>query len=71
MWVDFESLIKMDGCKDSLKKLSATKVGEHISSGFAMSTISSFEGIKNKPDIYRGKDCMKRFCECLKVQATG
>ena len=36
-------------------------VGEHILSGFSMSAISSFKKIENKHDVYRGKDCMKKF----------
>ena len=31
-----------------------------------MSTISSFKYIENKCDAYRGKDCMKKFCEFLR-----
>ena len=31
-----------------------------------MSTISSFRSMENKHDVYRGKDCMKKFCESLK-----
>ena len=38
---------------------------KHIPSGFSMSTISSFKNIENKYDVYRGKDCMKKFCEFL------
>ena len=34
-----------------------------------MSTISSFKGIENNHDVYRGKDCMKVFCEYLKEHA--
>ena len=30
-----------------------------------MSTISSFKNIENKHDVYRGKNCMKKFCESL------
>ena len=30
-----------------------------------MATISSFKSIENKHDIWRGKDCMKKFCESL------
>ena len=30
-----------------------------------MSTISSFGNIENKYDLYRGKDCMKKFYESL------
>ena len=42
-----------------------TKVSKHIPSGFSMCTISSFRYKENKHDIYRGKDCMKKFCEYL------
>ena len=28
-------------------------------------TVSSFRRIENKHDVYRGKDCMKKFCEFL------
>ena len=31
-----------------------------------MSTISSFRSIENKHDVYRGKDCMKKFCDFLR-----
>ena len=34
-----------------------------------MSTISSFRTIENKHDVYRGKDCMKKFSEFLREQA--
>ena len=37
--------------------------------GFSMSTISSFRSIENKHDVYRGKDCMKKFCESLREHA--
>ena len=31
-----------------------------------MSTISSFKCIENKHDVYRGKNCMKKFCKYLR-----
>ena len=34
-----------------------------------MSTISTFKIIENKHDVYRGKDCMKKFCESLRKHA--
>ena len=34
-----------------------------------MSTISSFKSIENKHDVYRGKNCMKTFCESLREHA--
>ena len=57
---------KIDGCKNNHENLSATSVVEHIPSAFSMFTISSFKNIKSKNDVYRGKDCMKKFCESLR-----
>ena len=34
-----------------------------------MSIISSFRNIENKHDVYRGKDCIKNFCEILREHA--
>ena len=60
---------KIDECKNNPENLSTTNVSEHIPSGFSMFTISSFRNIENKHDVYRGKDCMKRFCEILREYA--
>ena len=34
-----------------------------------MSATSSFKSTENNHDLYRGKDCMKKFCESLREQA--
>ena len=34
-----------------------------------MSTIFSFRSIENKHDVYRGKDCIKKFCEFVREHA--
>ena len=34
-----------------------------------MSTISSCKSIEKKNDVYRGKDCIKKFCESLREHA--
>ena len=67
IYADLQCLIeKIGGFKNNPEKSStATKVREHISSGFSMSTISSFKSVENKHDAYRGEDCMKKFCESL------
>ena len=36
---------------------------------FSLPTISTFTTIGNKYDVYRGKDCMKKFCEFLRKHA--
>ena len=70
IYADLESLIqKINGCKSNPTKSSTAKLGEHIPSGFSMSTILSFKDTKNKNEVYRGKDYMKKFCECLKKHA--
>ena len=70
IYADLECIIeKIDGCKNNPEILSTTKVSEHMPSGFSMSTISSFRSIGNKHDVYRGKDCMKKFCEFLREHA--
>ena len=51
------------------EKPSTAKVGGHISSAFSMSAISLFECIKNEHGVYRGNDCMKKFCRSLREHA--
>ena len=71
IYVDLECIIeKIDGCKNNPENSSKIKVSEHIPSGFLMSTISSFRSLENKHDVYRGKDCMKRFREFLREHAN-
>ena len=57
-------------CKNNLENSSITKVGDHISSSFSMSVMSSFKSIENKIDIYRCKDCLNNFCESLREHAV-
>ena len=67
IYADLECIIeKIDECKNDPQSLSTTKLSEHIPSGFSMSTISSFRSIENKHDVYRVKDCLKKFCESLR-----
>ena len=60
------SIVKINEYKNIPEKSSRTKLKEHILSGFSISTISSFKGIENKHDLYKGRDCMKKICEPLK-----
>ena len=70
IYADFECIIeKIDGCKNNSENSSTTRVSEHILSGFSMSIISSFRSIENKHGVYKGKNCMKKFCEFLREHA--
>ena len=52
IYADLKFLIKnIDGCKNYSENLFTTKVGEHISSGFSKSTISSFKSIDNNIEV--------------------
>ena len=67
---DLECLIgKSDGCRNNPENSFATKVAEHVPSGFLMSTISPFGSIENQHDVYRGKDSMKKFSEIVRERA--
>ena len=67
IYVDIESLIgKIDGCANYPENSSTTKIGEHILCGYSVSTIWEFHHIENKHTLYRGKSCMKKFCESLR-----
>ena len=70
IYADLEFLIeKIDGCKNNPEISSTTKVSEHIQSSFSMSTVSLSKSKENKHDVYRGKNCMKTFCESLREHA--
>ena len=67
IYADLECIIeKIDGCKNKPENTSTTKFSKHILSVFSMSTISSFRSIEKQYNVYRGKDCMKKFCEFLR-----
>ena len=57
---------RIDGCKNNSEKSSTTKAGEHISCGFLMSLIPTFDGMEKKLGGYWGEDHMKKFCQSLR-----
>ena len=70
IYANLEFIIeKIDGCKSNSENSFTTKVSNYIPSGFSVSTISLFRDIENKHNVYRGKYCMKKFCECLRQHA--
>ena len=70
IYTDLESLIKeIDRCENNPENSSTTKIGEHISCGYSMSTAWLFDHIENKHTLYRGKDCLKKFFDSLTEHA--
>ena len=55
---------------DVQENSSTTKIGEYIPCGYSMSTIWAFDNIENNCTLYRGEDCMKKFCTSSREHAT-
>ena len=59
----------IDGSKNIHENSSAAKVSKHIPSGFSIN-VYNIKIIGNKNDVYKGKGCMKKFCEFLRKSAV-
>ena len=67
---DIECLIrKIDTCSNDPSKSSTEKINKHKMCGYSMFTSCLFDEKNNKLDYYRGKDCLKRFCQDLQKHA--
>ena len=72
IYADLECLLlKMNTCNNNPNKSYATAKALHKPSGYCLLTSCSFDKSKNKQTYYRGKDCMKRFCDDLNNYITG
>ena len=70
--MDFECLLKkMNTCNNNNPNKSYTTVKVlHKPSGYSLLTSCSFDKSENKQTYFRGRDCMKRFCDDLKKHLT-
>ena len=70
IYADIESLLKkIDTCINDPSKSSTTKKNKHEICGYSLVTHCSFDENNNGIDYYRGKDCLKKFCQDLRKQA--
>ena len=60
----------MNTCNNNNNKSCATAKALHKPSGYSLLTSCSFDKSENKQTYYRGRDCMKRFCDYLKEHVT-
>ena len=60
----------IDNCNNNPENFSTTKLGEHILCRYSMSTLWAFNNVGNKHSLYRGEDCMKKFCISLRENAA-
>ena len=70
IYADLECLLKkMSTCINNPNQSSTTKINKHIPSGYSIFTSCLFDESKNKLNYYKGKECMKKFCEDLREHA--
>ena len=66
IYVDLECLLKkIDSCQNNHEKSYTEKKAKHIPSGYSLVNCCSFDNKKKMWNYYRGKDCMKIFCNYL------
>ena len=70
-YADLECLpIKQQSCQNNPNESYTERKVKHEPSGYAFTLISSFDSGENKHSVYRGRDCIKKFCSDLKELAT-
>ena len=66
IYADFESiLLKIDGCEPPKDKCSTQKTHLHEPCGFSYYVVCSDDKYSKKPVVYRGKDVIDYFLECM------
>ena len=71
IYADLECLLlKMNTCNNNPNMSYTTAKALHKPSGYSLLASCSFDKSENKQTYYRGRDCMKRFCNDLKGHVT-
>ena len=70
MYADFESiLMPIQGPSPDPGKAYTTKVNQHIPSGWCVYSKFAYGEVKDPLTIYRGKDCVEKFCDHIMSEA--
>ena len=70
MYADFELiLMPIQGPNPDPNKPHTTKVNQHISSGWCVYSKFAYGNIDDPLKLYRGKDCIEKFCDHIKQEA--
>ena len=71
IYADLECLLlKMNTRNNNPSKSYTIVKAIHKPSGYSLLICCSFDKLENKQTYYRGRDCMKRFCDDLKEHLT-
>ena len=64
MYADFESVLELIQGPGNNPRISATRgVNVHIPSGWCIHSKFAYGKVKDPLKLYRGKDCVRKFCE--------
>ena len=67
IYADYESTFKLtEDSNFNLEESYTNVVNQHIPSGFCANSKFAYGEIENSLKLYRGKDCVKAFCDYIK-----
>ena len=67
MYADFEAVLELiQGPSQDPKESYTKKVNQHIPSGYCVYSKFAYGEVKNPLKLYRGKDCIEKFCEYIR-----
>ena len=70
MYMDFEVILEpMQGSIPDPKGSYTKDISQHIPSGFCVYSKFAYGDVKDPLTIYKGKDCVKKFCKYIRQEA--
>ena len=66
MYVDFEAILNpIQGLSPGPSEPYTKEVNQHIPSGFCVYSKFAYGEVENPLELYRGEDCVEKFCDVL------
>ena len=70
MYADFEAILEpIQSPNPDLNQPYTSEVNQHIPSGYCVYSKFAYGEVKDPLTIYRGKDCVEKFCDYIKEEA--
>ena len=70
MYTDFEAILNpIQGLSPDPSEPYTKEVNQHISSRFCIYSKFAYSEVENPLRLYRGEDCVEKFCEYIKGEA--
>ena len=71
MYADFESILEpIQGPNPEPTGPYTSKVNKHSRSGWCVYNKFTYREVKNPLRLYRGKDCLEKFCDYIRQEAN-